>query len=228
MLEERRRLLTGSTLLHDEEGPVALSSTRPMEDVKLRAVSKSAPRFFWLNVLQSVPVLDMMVGNADVHPLRSLADIRVVRIPEDEEKWTMLREAVTAGLASASSEELCDAIGTLRLPWTFGFRVDFVFDQNAYFRNAVLSKTYLFEWSPLETPDPVFSRVIGSEILWYTHRNLTVSRKKRRQGRRDVKDRRRTRVRDVVVEEPRPSFFSFFSPPPLMEVRINFWCTFIL
>ncbi|CAL9144879.1 nucleosome assembly protein 1;1-like isoform X1 [Musa acuminata AAA Group] len=85
-----------------------------------------------------------------------------------------------------------------------GFKLDFFFDVNPYFKNSVLTKTYQM----IDDDDePVLEKAIGTEIEWYPGKCLTqkVLKKKPRKGSKNTKPITRT--------ENCESFFNFFSPP---------------
>ncbi|XP_024527849.1 nucleosome assembly protein 1;4 isoform X1 [Selaginella moellendorffii] len=84
-----------------------------------------------------------------------------------------------------------------------GFRLDFYFDTNPYFRNSVLSKTYHM----VDEDEPILERAIGTEIEWHAGKNLTqkILKKKPKKGAKNTKP--------VTKTEQCDSFFNFFSPP---------------
>lgn len=97
------------------------------------------------------------------------------------------------------------------------YRLDFHFDENPYFSDRVLTKTYYLKVAPDEK-DPfsyegfeVFKSE-GSEIHWYPGKNVTVSKKTVNQ-RNKVNGATRTKEKEV----DRDSFFFFFKPPQMPE-----------
>ncbi|XP_062014003.1 nucleosome assembly protein 1;3-like [Rosa rugosa] len=79
-----------------------------------------------------------------------------------------------------------------------GFRLEFLFDPNPYFRNSVLTKTYYM----IEEHEPIWSKEIGTEIDWYPGQSLTIS------PRKDPKNAKSMTAADICY-----SFFTFFKPP---------------
>lgn len=88
-----------------------------------------------------------------------------------------------------------------------GFKLEFLFDTNPYFKNTVLTKTYHM----IEDDEPILERAIGTEIEWHTGKNLTqkMLRKKPKKGVKNAKP--------VTKTEACESFFNFFTPPQVPE-----------
>jgi len=86
-----------------------------------------------------------------------------------------------------------------------GFKIDFYFDPNPFFKNSVLTKTYRM----FDDNEPFgFS---GTEIDWYPGKNLTqkLMKKKPKKGAKNAKP--------VTKTEQCESFFNFFSPPQVPD-----------
>lgn len=88
-----------------------------------------------------------------------------------------------------------------------GFKLEFLFDINPYFKNSVLTKAYHM----IEEDEPILERAIGTEIEWHAGKNLTqkVMRKKVKKGAKNTKP--------IMKTEACESFFNFFSPPQVPE-----------
>uniref|UniRef100_A0A6I9REL8 Nucleosome assembly protein 12 n=1 Tax=Elaeis guineensis var. tenera TaxID=51953 RepID=A0A6I9REL8_ELAGV len=88
-----------------------------------------------------------------------------------------------------------------------GFKLEFFFDTNPYFKNSVLTKTYHM----IDEDDPVLEKAIGTEIEWYPGKCLTqkVLKKKPRKGSKNTKPMTKTENCD--------SFFNFFTPPQIPD-----------
>jgi nucleosome assembly protein 1-like 1 len=89
-----------------------------------------------------------------------------------------------------------------------GFTLNFVFSENPFFSNTVLTKTYklLCEQGINST---VLESAEGCEIAWKEGKNLTVVLKKKKQKAKG----RGGQTRTITKEEPCESFFNFFKPP---------------
>lgn len=90
-----------------------------------------------------------------------------------------------------------------------GFALKFVFGDNPFFTNKVLTKTYIYQDEIGPTGDFVYDHAEGSDIKWTSpEANVTVRVEKRKQRNKHTKATR-TVERSIPVE----SFFTFFSPP---------------
>lgn len=89
-----------------------------------------------------------------------------------------------------------------------GFSLTFHFDENPYFTNTELTKTYHLA----EDDEILIEKCEGCEIHWKDGQDLTVTIKKKKQRQKGGKN---TRV--VTQSEPCESFFNFFNPPKMPE-----------
>ncbi|CAN1845951.1 Nucleosome assembly protein 1;2 [Linum perenne] len=88
-----------------------------------------------------------------------------------------------------------------------GFKLEFFFDANPYFKNSVLTKTYHMTNEHDGYDAPELEKVTGTEIEWYPGKCLTQrTRVLRRNGKEAVKK-----------TEDCDSFFNFFKPPVVPE-----------
>ncbi|XP_010242237.1 PREDICTED: nucleosome assembly protein 1;4 isoform X2 [Nelumbo nucifera] len=88
-----------------------------------------------------------------------------------------------------------------------GFKLEFFFDTNPYFKNSVLTKTYHM----IEEDEPILEKAIGTEIEWYPGKSLTqkLLKKKPKKGSKNAKP--------ITKTEKCESFFNFFDPPQVPE-----------
>ncbi|CAN8271106.1 unnamed protein product [Cochlearia groenlandica] len=94
-----------------------------------------------------------------------------------------------------------------RLEEPKGFKLDFFFDENPYFKNTLLTKTY----HVVDKDEPILDTTIGTEIEWYPGKCLTPNILKRmaKEGSENTKS--------IIRTEEWESFFEFFSPPEIPE-----------
>ncbi|XWS20149.1 hypothetical protein CRYUN_Cryun31cG0075800 [Craigia yunnanensis] len=89
-----------------------------------------------------------------------------------------------------------------------GFKLEFCFDSNPYFKNSILTKTYHMVDDENE---PILEKAIGTKIEWYPGKCLTqkVLKKKPKKGSKSVKP--------ITKTENCESFFNFFNPPQIPD-----------
>ncbi|KAL7091787.1 hypothetical protein ACP275_12G125500 [Erythranthe tilingii] len=90
-----------------------------------------------------------------------------------------------------------------------GFKLEFYFDTNPFFKNSVLTKIYhVFDE---DEEEPVLEKAIGTEIDWYPGKCLTkkILKKKPKNGPKNAKP--------ITKTEQCQSFFNFFSPPDVPD-----------
>ncbi|KAI5674358.1 hypothetical protein M9H77_14722 [Catharanthus roseus] len=88
-----------------------------------------------------------------------------------------------------------------------GFKLEFFFDTNPFFKNTLLTKTYHM----IDEDEPILEKAIGTEIEWYPGKCLTqkILKKKPKKGSKNAKP--------ITKTEQCESFFNFFNPPQVPE-----------
>ncbi|KAL8230282.1 hypothetical protein R6Q57_000060 [Mikania cordata] len=88
-----------------------------------------------------------------------------------------------------------------------GFKLEFFFDTNPFFKNSVLTKTYHM----IDDDEPILEKAIGTEIEWLPGKCLTqkILKKKPKKGSKNAKP--------ITKTEKCDSFFNFFNPPQVPE-----------
>ncbi|VYS63947.1 unnamed protein product [Arabidopsis thaliana] len=88
-----------------------------------------------------------------------------------------------------------------------GFKLEFFFDTNPYFKNTVLTKSYHM----IDEDEPLLEKAMGTEIDWYPGKCLTqkILKKKPKKGSKNTKP--------ITKLEDCESFFNFFSPPEVPD-----------
>jgi len=92
-----------------------------------------------------------------------------------------------------------------------GFTLNFFFDENDFFNNAVLTKKYIVDPDLLDDKAPALSEIDGCTIDWKTKKNVCVKETQKKQKSKSGKNKGQTRV--ITKSEPQPSFFNFFAEP---------------
>lgn len=106
---------------------------------------------------------------------------------------------VLSYLSDIQSESILEEGGLPR-----GFKLTFIFRENPYFTNSVLTKTYFM----LPEDDGVLEKAEGTKIEWKAGKDVTIKimkKKPKKGGKPDAKPQIKTEKVD--------SFFNFFSPP---------------
>ncbi|CAG8564565.1 1284_t:CDS:2 [Ambispora gerdemannii] len=93
-----------------------------------------------------------------------------------------------------------------------GFRLEFEFEENAYFTNKILVKTYYYQEEPGYGGDFVYDHAEGTEIDWKPNKDLTVKVETKKQKHKGTN---KTRIIKTTVQAE--TFFRFFSPPTVPE-----------
>uniref|UniRef100_A0A2P2M099 Nucleosome assembly family protein n=1 Tax=Rhizophora mucronata TaxID=61149 RepID=A0A2P2M099_RHIMU len=160
---------------------------------------------------------EIVNGVIDVDAAKNDAEMELEGGKADEEKgvpdfWlTALKnnEVLAEEITERDDEALkyLKDIKWYRIEEPKGFKLEFFFDQNPYFKNSVLTKTYHM----IDEDEPILEKAIGTEIEWYPGKCLTqkLLKKKPKKGSKNAKTR-------TKIEECE-SFFNFFSPPEVPE-----------
>lgn len=92
---------------------------------------------------------------------------------------------------------------------TPGFELIFEFEENPYFSNQVLTKTYHYQAELGYSGDFVYDHADGCEINWKSKdKNVTINIERRKQRNKTTKQ-----TRTIEKLTPTESFFNFFDPP---------------
>ncbi|KAF2795295.1 NAP-domain-containing protein [Melanomma pulvis-pyrius CBS 109.77] len=89
-----------------------------------------------------------------------------------------------------------------------GFRLIFEFDENEYFTNKTITKTYFYQEENGYGGDFIYDHAEGDKVDWKAGKDLTVRIESKKQRNKNTKQ---TRVVKKTV--PTESFFNFFDPP---------------
>ncbi|KAF3042201.1 hypothetical protein E8E12_009336 [Didymella heteroderae] len=89
-----------------------------------------------------------------------------------------------------------------------GFRLIFEFEENEFFTNKTITKTYFYQEENGYGGDFIYDHAEGDKIDWKAGKDLTVRVESKKQRNKNTKQ---TRVVKKTV--PTESFFNFFDPP---------------
>ena len=170
---------------------------------------------FWLAVWMNHPGLSMIIAERDQKALEYIFDIRCTYFtgrPVSSVKPPAISYAgVTAG-SSIPSNALVVASKSNALPITcgepssddIGYKLSFDFNNNPYFTNRTLEKTYYYKNCEVdEFGELLYAKSVGCTIDWKSGMDLTAAR-------------------PAGDEEGPVSFFTFFQPKSLpSESEVN-------
>lgn len=152
--------------------------------------AKGIPEF-WMTAMRNVELIGDMIQDHDEDILKHLTDVKLIFTGKK-------------GDSSTDDSEM-------------GFVLEFLFNQNDYFTNTALTKTYKMKSEPdpedpfsFEGPDII--ACTGCKIDWKKGKNITQKQVKKKQKH---KGRGQTRVVTKTVQND--SFFNFFDPPEVPE-----------
>jgi len=157
------------------------------EDAPFPEDVKGVPEF-WSTVLRSANTTMELIDERDEPILKSLRDITLTYLTPEE----------------AKTEEYPNG--------TIGFKLNFHFDENPYFNDQVLTKTYKLRLTPNESEiltyeGPEIVECIGHDIKWKSDdMNVTKRLISKKQ-----KNKKTGQTRTVSVQEAQESFFNYFS-----------------
>ncbi|KAJ7060148.1 nucleosome assembly protein [Mycena amicta] len=137
---------------------------------------------FWLTALRNHPGLAELITERDAEALAFLKNITLAYLPKKDE------EGEFAGKP--------------------GFTITFHWDENPFFTNSTLTKTYIYQEEVGYSGDFVYDRAVGSDIAWKEDKDLTREWEIKKQRNKNT-----NRTRLVRKSHPTASFFNFFSPP---------------
>ncbi|KAG2381873.1 hypothetical protein C9374_005665 [Naegleria lovaniensis] len=186
IIVRRNEIVLGEKDATEEElSKVTLAevSTEKTEDIK------GIPDF-WYKVLLHSEIRAEWIQEEDLEALKYLKNIVI------EEFGAKPKEPAATTEEKKSEED--EEIDFKSNP---GFKVIFQFNENPFFSNESLVKTYYYE--DAENEDIAASE--GTEIQWKEDKDLTVKITTKKQ-----KHKSGTRTRTIQVKEPKDSFFNFF------------------
>jgi len=143
-----------------------------------------------------VPLVQKGIPEFWLQVLKNAALMKITINPTDEEALKSLIDITSYNISSEPR----------------GFKVEFHFEENDFFENSVLTKTYELDFTPkseelLNYKGPYMFRCTGCEIKWKPGMNLTIDtiKKDALEGNIDQDNS------EIVVRKD--SFFLFFEPP---------------
>ncbi|CCX12008.1 Similar to Putative nucleosome assembly protein C364.06; acc. no. O59797 [Pyronema omphalodes CBS 100304] len=122
----------------------------------------------------------------------------------------MKNNVLLAETITERDEDALKHLTDIRLSYldTPGFRLHFVFEENKFFSNKEITKTYYYQDENGYGGDFIYDHAEGDKINWKEGEDLTVRIESKKQRNKNTKQ---TRVVKRTV--PTESFFNFFTPP---------------
>lgn len=153
LYERRNAIITGKATATREEIDAGEQASIK-EDEEYTVLPKDVPPAstgiseFWLTALRNHLGLSELITDRDTQALKHLVDVRL--------------EYLTEGVGADTE--------TMGKP---GFKVLFVFENNEFFENDILEKTYLYQEEVGYSGDFVYDRALGTTIKWKEDKDLT-------------------------------------------------------
>ncbi|KEP55075.1 putative nucleosome assembly protein Nap1 [Rhizoctonia solani 123E] len=115
-------------------------------------------------------------------------------------------------LITERDEEALGHLFDVRLTYieepALGYQITFVFEENPFFENTELHKTYYYQKELGYGSEYMYARAEGTKIKWKEDKDLTKTVEIKKQRNKNTNRTRLVRRTQAV-----PSFFDFFSPP---------------
>ncbi|CEP64509.1 histone chaperone NAP1 LALA0_S12e00474g [Lachancea lanzarotensis] len=197
---------------------------------KYRPVHKR--RYEIISGQQEPSVREIEIGKQQGDELDTVAEEAEEDEEEDEEDqikgipsfWLTAFEnlPMVSQTVTRADAEVLECLTDVRLEYLSegkpGFRLVFQFDEeNPYFSNTELVKTYFYQSELGYSGDFIYDHAEGCEIKWTDNEsNVTVSVEKRKQRNKTTKQ-----VRTIEKITPVESFFNFFDPPKVPAKKTN-------
>ncbi|EFC37379.1 predicted protein [Naegleria gruberi] len=180
----RNEIVTGEVEATSEElSTVALSEVTTEKTEDLKGVPD-----FWYKVLLHSEIKAELIQEDDLEALKFLKNVVMEEFPAKPKEES----------AEKKEEEEEEEIDYKHNP---GFRIIFQFNENPFFTNTQLVKSYYYE----EADSEDIATSEGTEITWAEGKDLTVKVTTKKQ-----KHKSGNRTRTIQVKEPKDSFFNFF------------------
>lgn len=155
---------------------------RPFYTQRSDELRKGALPAFWLTAFLNCEMVEENITEKDQTALRFLRDVTAKEVSAADAETSPPDAKLTPG----------------------SFTLSFHFDENPFFENLVLTKTYIME----EDDDAELDRAVGCAIRWKPGKDLThrIMKKKIRGGRGGA-------GKVITKKDPCDTFFNFFTPP---------------
>ena len=223
VFRRRAALLSGEAEPTAEElaDYVPAADARPDAGAGVRGVP-----YFWYHVLMNNVSTREILGmsDRDKEALKYLVDITSETLPRQPDTLPAEDDSDGDGEGNSEGEDTIgndggnsSGKGAPRAVIRTGYRLVFTFQQNPFFSDTVLTKTY-HTYEDVSTGESTYDTTEATRPNWFPGKDLTVHlvKKTQRARGRGGRSKRASGVsRVVTVEEPCPSFFQFFIPPEL-------------
>jgi len=167
---------------------------------------KGVPEF-WLIAFKNHDGLGDVITEKDMEALKYLKDVKC-KVFQDyvSPKGEKGKEK------EKGKEEEEESDGPLH-----GFTLEFYFEENPFFEDKLLTKTYFLAY---HLSEEMFHHAEATEIKWKPEKNLTIKKVTKQQKPKKKGGRRGSGkgqpMKTITVEEPQESFFNFFTPEGIL------------
>jgi len=143
-------------------------------------------------------------------PVKGVPEFWLIALKHHDEFSSMITEKDEECLKHMTDLRVVDVENSAH-----SFSIEFHFEDNEFFEDKVLKKTYVLTEAP--DGEVMYDHVDSTEIKWkegknLTKRKVTKTQKKKNKGRGGRGGKQGGAAQTVTVEEPTESFFHFFTP----------------
>ncbi|CAE6436181.1 unnamed protein product [Rhizoctonia solani] len=200
LYERRRAILTGEVEPTDEEvaaGEAVTAADKEDEDEEENELAKA------LTKLSTKKRKEETEAEEPGVPTKGVPQFWLTALRNHIELQQLITER---------DEEALQYLTDVRLTYveepSLGYKITFTFDENPYFENKELYKTYYYQKDLGYGGEYMYARAEGTKIKWKEEKDLTKTVEIKKQRNKNTNRTRLVRRTQAV-----PSFFDFFSPP---------------
>ncbi|KAG9127309.1 hypothetical protein FRC07_014939 [Ceratobasidium sp. 392] len=202
VFERRRAIISGESEPTDEEvtaGEAVTAKDKEDEDEEEKELSESLAKLSTAKDKKSVKDTE----DPEEDDSKGISQFWLTALRNHPQMQTSITERDEEALAYLTDVRL----SYLPEP-DLGFKLTFVFDENPFFENKELEKTYFYQKELSYSGEYMYERAKGTNIKWKEDKDLTKTIEIKKQRNKNT-----NRTRLIRRTQNVPSFFDFFTPP---------------